>query len=424
MAGNGLHSYSFSPGFAKGSFRAGRHTPHHTPTHWLFRTSVGRGAAGRNAPRYSVVNPNKAVFTIDSTSRILTANDMCSLLLGESEERLCGGSRHLADYISCPPLPCAWPPLPPPHPMPRPHPIPPPHPRRSPQTTLYRRRERGGRGGWAAAMLAVVEGVAAGCWRDQRWVAVLEPVEITQAKATVDHSGAILDHDEAFRTLFAFPETPLHNPAETRNIHTLIPSLQIPPAPSASSPCSPTSVVWWWWMAAGNIMDYNHNFTRFLFGYGAGELDDRVITQIIPTFYEDMREGRDLGYEDEVSTGSYWEEEEEGKEEEEDEDAQKENKNESPSKSPPLSTEHHSSSTAHSQAMRDITNALNSELKPPPQQCLYNTWVDENKGQGVEESKVVGGACHHLHPGLPALRLLQAALRPHRARHLLWRGEA
>ena len=35
-------------------------------------------------------------------SQILTANDMCSLLLGEAEEKLCGGSRRLSDFISCP----------------------------------------------------------------------------------------------------------------------------------------------------------------------------------------------------------------------------------------------------------------------------------------------------------------------------------
>lgn len=37
-----------------------------------------------------------------SPPQILTANDMCSLLLGEEEEKLCGGSRRLTDFISCP----------------------------------------------------------------------------------------------------------------------------------------------------------------------------------------------------------------------------------------------------------------------------------------------------------------------------------
>lgn len=37
-----------------------------------------------------------------NTPQILTANDMCSMLLGEAAEELCGRSRKLTDFISCP----------------------------------------------------------------------------------------------------------------------------------------------------------------------------------------------------------------------------------------------------------------------------------------------------------------------------------
>ncbi|KAK7069404.1 hypothetical protein SK128_021565, partial [Halocaridina rubra] len=39
---------------------------------------------------------------------------------------------------------------------------------------------------------------------------------------------------------------------------------------------------------AGKISDYNHNFTRLLFGYGKRELQGEAITHLIPTFFDDV----------------------------------------------------------------------------------------------------------------------------------------
>lgn len=53
------------------------------------------------------------------------------------------------------------------------------------------------------------------------------------------------------------------------------------------------------------------------------------ITHLIPSFYEDMGQGQEFVFEDEVSTGSYWEEDEkewvEEERQKEAEDIQKEN---------------------------------------------------------------------------------------------------
>lgn len=46
-------------------------------------------------------------------------------------------------------------------------------------------------------------------------------------------------------------------------------------------------------------------------------LSSQSITHLIPTFYEDMGQGQEFVFEDEVSTGSYWEEDKEETEESE-----------------------------------------------------------------------------------------------------------
>ncbi|XP_045121201.1 uncharacterized protein LOC123510276 isoform X2 [Portunus trituberculatus] len=487
MTGDGLHSYSFSPGVVKGSFSVGRRdTPSSAyPGHWLYRTFVGGGGAAGHSSSLpcSVLNPNKAIFTLDASSRILTTNDMCSLLLGEAEEKLCGGSRRLSDFISCPVTARYLASL------------------ASDTTTTAQSQEElpvdlvpsvvpgydaaDGKGAIFSGRVVSVETMENGSqlcslWlkglprevgQEQRWMAVLEPIEVTQAKATVDYSGAILDNDEAFRALFGFPDTVLISHLE--NIHNLIPSLQLPSPPptsttstSSSSTSSSSSakhpsvlpmeleqqqctgvsvegsstfplcvqlshhlpqphshishtpalnldisvfsnisglVVL---DSSGNISDYNYNFTRFLFGYGHGELDGQSISLIIPSIYEDMRQTQEEGYEEEVSTGSYWEEEEEEEEEElevelevelveeeeENKEVQKENKEKGEKHSKSQIMEQNSKpsnnnnttttttiAASHSLAMRDITNSLNAvELKPQPQQhCLYNTWLEE-----------------------------------------------
>ncbi|XP_050711977.1 uncharacterized protein LOC126996027 isoform X3 [Eriocheir sinensis] len=492
MPGDGLHSFSYSPRLVRGSFHThdtptSGLTPHQQrptpaaplPGYWLFRSYVGGGGgggAGGCAFPSSIFNPNKAVLTLDASTRILTANDMCSLLLGEAEEKLCGGSRRLTDFISCPAtaryLASLAPDIPeeemitvansltsPPLPTPQ-----------DPAGVtdfkggvVFSGRvvsvETGENGSQLCSLW--LKGLPREAGQEQRWVAVLEPIEITQAKATVDYSGAILEHDEAFRTLFGIPEA-LHI-THLDDIHNVIPSLQLPPTPASSSSSPPLELEQQQCTgvsvegsdgsfplcvqvsqhtpdpstpaasntpaldldilvfsnisglvvldAAGNITDYNYNFTHFLFGYGQGELEKKSITHLIPTFYEDMGQGQEFAFEDEVSTGSYWEEEKEETEEserqtttrKEAEDVQNENeKVERQGKSPKPAPEQNKPSnntinttttaatTPHTQAMRDITNSLNSvDLKP--QQCLYNTWVDDKGMEGEVKPSVVGG---------------------------------
>ncbi|KAK4319850.1 hypothetical protein Pmani_009237 [Petrolisthes manimaculis] len=101
MPGDGLHSYSFSPGACRGSFGGGGRGKSQEG-HWLFRSYVSDWPIpGAEEGRFvSVANPNQAVFTIDDQARILTANDVCSALLGRPEEELCGGQTKLKDFLS------------------------------------------------------------------------------------------------------------------------------------------------------------------------------------------------------------------------------------------------------------------------------------------------------------------------------------
>lgn len=69
----------------------------------------------------------------------------------------------------------------------------------------------------------------------------------SSTQATVDYSGAILEHDEAFRTLFGIPEA-LHI-THLDDIHNVIPSLQLPPLPTSSSSSLPQvcgGVLWFY----------------------------------------------------------------------------------------------------------------------------------------------------------------------------------
>ncbi|XP_063877898.1 uncharacterized protein LOC135109926 isoform X3 [Scylla paramamosain] len=490
MTGDGLHSFSFSPGLAKGSFSIGHRDSHcsASPGHWLFRTFVGGGGDGGHSSPLpsSVLNPNKAIFTLNASSRILTANDMCSLLLGESEEKLCGGSRRLSDFISCPVTARYLASL-----APDATPIPEEVPLDSlmpPASPGFDAADGKGAVIFSGRVVSVetsengsqlcslwLKGLPREAGQEQRWMAVLEPIEVTQAKATVDYIGTILDSDEAFRALFSFPDTVIISHLE--NIHNLIPSLQLPsppPAPPSSSSSSSSSssvppsvlpveleqqqctgvsvegsstfplcvqlshhhpqphshtshtpalnldisvfsnisglVVL---DSSGNISDYNYNFTRYLFGYGHGELDGQSISLIIPSIFEDMGQVQELGCEEEVSTGSYWQEEDEDEEDEEelevevevelveeeqeeDKEMQKENKQKnikpSNNNTTAATTTTTTTTASHSQAMRDITNSLNAaDLKPQPQpqqQCLYNTWVEEKSGDENKMNKM------------------------------------
>ncbi|XP_033105497.1 PAS domain-containing serine/threonine-protein kinase-like [Anneissia japonica] len=99
---DGLHSFSYTPGYSKGSF-----APSPAPDlsqsmgqSWSFYNFIGGGQCGMSFPT-TVYNPNKAVLTIDAkSSKILIANSMSSELFGFSTEELVGIK--LSDLLSAP----------------------------------------------------------------------------------------------------------------------------------------------------------------------------------------------------------------------------------------------------------------------------------------------------------------------------------
>ncbi|XP_065063667.1 PAS domain-containing serine/threonine-protein kinase-like [Rhopilema esculentum] len=87
-----LHSFSFAPGFSRGSF-----APSPSPglnsslnTSWQFFNFVGGAEVGTVFPT-TTRNPNKAIITIDGrTSKILVANEIAGKLFGYLNDELCG----------------------------------------------------------------------------------------------------------------------------------------------------------------------------------------------------------------------------------------------------------------------------------------------------------------------------------------------
>ncbi|XP_063601906.1 PAS domain-containing serine/threonine-protein kinase-like [Penaeus indicus] len=333
IPGNGLHSFSFSPGLSKGSFGTSQSAP---SGQWLFRNFVGGGSCGTVFPT-TIVNPNKAVLTIDSSSKILTANDMSSLLLGHPEDELCGTMK-LTDFITNPETQKALSSLASLSPMSEGicmenslHTLPEPDILDNQGMVLFSGKvvdvDTYDNGTLPCSLW--LKGLPQETDEDQRWIAVLEPVDITVAKASVDETGRILKHDSSFSALFGYAD---NSELTKLNICDLIPALQVPTSPHdmpkdvekqqctgqtvdcATFPlCAHFTVnnthndytlrkhvfdleIWVFSNisglvvldAAGKISDYNYNFTRLLFGYGKRELEGEDITHLIPTFFDDV----------------------------------------------------------------------------------------------------------------------------------------
>ncbi|KAG7157844.1 PAS domain-containing serine/threonine-protein kinase-like [Homarus americanus] len=333
MPGNGLHSFSFSPGLSKGSFGTSENIP---CGHWLFRNFVGGGNCGTVFPT-TIVNPNKAVLTVDSSSRILTANDMSSLLLGHPEDELCGKMK-LTDFIANPRTQQKLGSL---------ASLTPNTESDSSESSLRTLPDPDVLDSQGMVNVDTLDNGTLPCslWlkglpqepdEDQRWIAILEPVNITVARASVDETGRILKHDSSFNALFGYDD----NSELTKfNVRDLIPALQVPKSQEIlkdveKQQCTGQTVdcatfplcvhfscnmtpndkvlkklvfdleIWVFSNISGlvvldgcgKIIDYNYNFTRLLFGYGKKELEGRVrinvpskdITHLIPTFFDDV----------------------------------------------------------------------------------------------------------------------------------------
>ncbi|XP_042242128.1 PAS domain-containing serine/threonine-protein kinase-like [Homarus americanus] len=332
MPGNGLHSFSFSPGLSKGSFGTSENIP---CGHWLFRNFVGGGNCGTVFPT-TIVNPNKAVLTVDSSSRILTANDMSSLLLGHPEDELCGKMK-LTDFIANPrtqqklgSLASLTPNTESDSSESSLRTLPDPDVLDSQGMVLFSGKvvnvDTLDNGTLPCSLW--LKGLPQEPDEDQRWIAILEPVNITVARASVDETGRILKHDSSFNALFGYDD----NSELTKfNVRDLIPALQVPKSQEIlkdveKQQCTGQTVdcatfplcvhfscnmtpndkvlkklvfdleIWVFSNISGlvvldgcgKIIDYNYNFTRLLFGYGKKELEGRDITHLIPTFFDDV----------------------------------------------------------------------------------------------------------------------------------------
>lgn len=332
MPGNGLHSFSFSPGLSKGSFSTSENIP---CGHWVFRNFVDGAVCGAVFPT-SILNPNKAVLTVDSSSRILTANDMSSMLLGHPEDKLCGEMK-LTDFITNPKTQQKLSSL---------ASLSSPTETDSSESSLHTLPDpdvldNQGMVVFSGKVVDVdtldngtvpcslwLKGLPQEADEDQRWIAVLEPVDITVAKVSIDEMGHILKHDSSFNALFGYAD---NSELTKLNVRDLIPALQVPktreiPKDVEKQQCTGQTVdcatfplcahftcdvaqtdqvmmkivfdleIWVFSNisglvvldGSGKIIDYNYNFTRLLFGYGKKELEGKDIIHLIPTFFDDI----------------------------------------------------------------------------------------------------------------------------------------
>ncbi|CAL4128945.1 unnamed protein product, partial [Meganyctiphanes norvegica] len=337
LPGDGLHSFSFSPGHSKGSF--GTCGDGSQGGNWFFHNYVGGGTSRTVFPT-SIVNPNKAVLTLDAEAKILTSNDMSSLLLGHSGEELSKMklTDFLSDTVSLAALPDSL----------RLRELTPsrdpgdktktPVPLQSIEHTevlqvqgmvLFSGKvvgiETADNGTMPVSLWLKALPLETG--EEQRWIAVLEPVDVTIATVKMDSQGTIISHDKSFNLLFGYPNT---TSLANLLITDFMPALDLPkdindiPVEIQQQQCTGQTMdcatfplcaqikkysnnndtnkadleleIWVFSNISGLVVldesgaitDYNHNFTRILFGYGHNELQGKDITHLIPTFFDDV----------------------------------------------------------------------------------------------------------------------------------------
>ncbi|KAK7861668.1 hypothetical protein R5R35_005350 [Gryllus longicercus] len=334
IRGDGLNSCSFSAGRSRGSLSTSRRGSRlsqaatdlgsnirslkgFSDSAWSFSNSFvsALGGASSSYP-ITTMNPNKAVFTIDSkTSQILVVNGMACGLLGFSPEELCVmridqllNERHKMQI-----------------------------------TALAEEQLDTKEGSMVVLSGKVVEMltkdgnvVPVSLWlrkleTESRCLAVAEPVERRVARLVMDRAGCIMSADAETALIFQYEEEEL----EGADIATLIPAIKLPgneavitkdvkkqkatgrtreggtfplclrmaeePVDDKDMDNNANSVLYSVviWVFAnmsglvvltddGTIESCNHHFTHMMFGYPQSELLGQKITSIIPNFCEDM----------------------------------------------------------------------------------------------------------------------------------------
>ncbi|XP_048590414.1 PAS domain-containing serine/threonine-protein kinase isoform X2 [Nematostella vectensis] len=319
IAGDSLHSFSYSPGHCRGTFATPLHDPALLGASWQFYNFVGGAATGNVFPT-TVRNPNKAIVTINArTSEILMANDMAVDLFSYPRDKLIG--MKMSSLFT--------------------------DTHREKQEALVEQHIEGS--GAVVVVSGKVMEVMDGCgivfpvsmwmkkltWEEEpRCIAVMEPVERRTALVLFNSEGTILDCDNDLAQLHGFVDA---EDIKGKNLKSFIPSLLLPSGKNLDKSigkqratgrtkdgCNfPLTIVikpktsqelqqaGWTipdgtiaykglvWVFAnisglisftpnGIIQTCNNNFSLMLFGYHESELIGKHITSILPDFYEDM----------------------------------------------------------------------------------------------------------------------------------------
>ncbi|XP_022242516.1 PAS domain-containing serine/threonine-protein kinase-like [Limulus polyphemus] len=324
--GDALNTFSFAASHSKGSFANISDASYHARSlseSWVFYSFIGGVQISSNFST-KIQNPNKAIVTINArTTEILVANKMACQLFGVNGSELHG--KKLCDFFSK---------------------------RKGQYILTETELESNGElvvisGKILDLIDAVGDTTPVSVWARQlpeddepRCVVVMEPVERTTASVTFTPQGVITNCDYNFATLCGYL-----NPADAKhhNIRDIIPSVVLPPTDSCGKKIPkdirkqqatgrtrdgatfPLSIliepllnidaiqseeltsenhseiqflatIWVFANISGMITVFpdgtihscNANFSLMLFGYSQSQLVGKNISNLIPSFYDDL----------------------------------------------------------------------------------------------------------------------------------------
>ena len=336
FTGDSLYSFSFAPGPAKGSLKIRSNeskrsilTPFKNQDQscnsstslsddddgfWLYNNYVDRGPNEISFPPSLIHNPNLGIVTLDSEGTILTFNKMATTLLSRTENELSVGKVDFLEMLDGLPMKEDL--------------------SRIPRGIYSEDFTIGDSPNSSCRPAAVVYSghivnMDEKCknvfslWLGEadhdRWIAVMEPIISHQCVLEIMRSsGKIMEHDSEFSNLFGKPGKCLIG----EDISNLLPSFKLPTEFHSSNDVSlnfqdiygkignsyffPLSasvlesgdrvikvrLSVYKYMSGlviidqntGNIVDYNYNFIKHMFGYNQGELLGKKISLILPEF--------------------------------------------------------------------------------------------------------------------------------------------